>query len=98
MKNLRVVQALLYISMLSLALGCKKNDDNEVIYNWKRDLYRAMVTKEGPAGLSKNLRPGNAIFLSSDFVRLTESQKNNQQDSIFYGSDRLLTYKYEKVE
>lgn len=69
--------------LLVMIFSCKKNgDDDRIGYRWKRDLYRAWVYSEGPAVFySKDLNvSGNqdAIFLSSDFVTLTEHRKNIQ--------------------
>jgi hypothetical protein len=89
--------------LLFIALGCKKNGDNDITpYKWKRDLYRARVQSDGPAvfyskdpSVSKN---PDAIFLSSGYVILTEHRKNEQQDSIYNASGRTQVYKYEKVD
>jgi len=87
-------------SLLILALACKKdNQDDTITYKWKRDLYRALLTQEGPSALaSADPRLDNSIYVSTDFVLLTEAQKNRQQDSIFRASDRILAYKYEKIK
>lgn len=91
--------------LLIMALGCKKSkfsDDDTNLYNWKRDLYRSSVEKEKPAifysreGKIETNR--NAIFVSSDFVVLTEYRKDRQQDSIFKASGKMLVYIYEKLE
>ncbi|HMI04996.1 MAG TPA: hypothetical protein VK541_21095 [Pedobacter sp.] len=91
--------------LLIIALGCKKNkfsDDDTNLYNWKRDLYRSSVEKEKPAMFysreGKIETNQNAIFVSSDFVVLTEYRKDKQQDSIFKASGKMLVYKYEKLE
>jgi len=91
--------------LLMTALGCKKNKfstDDVNLYNWKRELYRAPVQKDGPAmfyskegSLETNQ---SAVFISSDFVVLTEYRKDKQQDSIYKASGKLLVYKYEKLE
>nr|WP_068888009.1 hypothetical protein [Pedobacter panaciterrae] len=85
--------------ILILELGCKKNNGDDVtVYKWKRDLYRAVVTNEGPAVLtSSNPKLNKSIYVDTDFVLLTEAQKSKQQDSIFNASARMLAYKYEKV-
>jgi predicted RNA-binding protein YlxR (DUF448 family) len=85
--------------ILILALGCKKNNGDDVtVYKWKRDLYRAVVTNEGPAVLtSSNPKLNKSIYVDTDFVLLTEAQKSKQQDSIFNASARMLAYKYEKL-
>jgi len=91
--------------LLIAALGCKKNkfsNDDTTLYKWKRDLYRAPVQKDDAAffnsrngGVSNN-RSG--VFLSSDFVVLTEYRKDKQQDSIYKASGKMQVYKYEKLE
>jgi len=90
----------LLVLILILALGCKKNnDDDTTVYKWKRDLYRAIVTNEGPAILtSSNPKLNRSIYVDTDFVFLTEAQKSKQQDSIFNASARMLAYKYEKAD
>lgn len=92
--------------LLIIALGCKKDikfsDDDTNLYQWKRDLYRSSVEKEKPAMFySRNGKTASdqpAIFVSSDFVVLTEYDKDKQQDSIFKASGKMLVYKYEKLE
>ncbi|WP_316791853.1 hypothetical protein [Pedobacter frigoris] len=91
--------------LLTIALGCKKNkfsDDDTNFYKWKRDLYRAPVQKDEPAlfysrdgKIAANL---SGIFVSSDFVILTEYRKDKQQDSIYKASGKMQVYKYEKLE
>lgn len=89
--------------LLILALGCKKYSDDDVTrYKWKRDLYRARVQNDEPAVFysrdPKIAKNPDAIFLSSDYVILTEYRKDKQQDSIYKASGRMLAYKYEKIE
>ncbi|MGY4384730.1 hypothetical protein ACVWYN_001764 [Pedobacter sp. UYP24] len=100
-----MAKSFLITLLLILALGCKKlkfSDDDTNLYKWKRDLYRAPVEKEKPAIFySRDGRVGSnqkAIFLSSDFVILTEYRKDLQQDSIYNASGKTQVYKYEKVE
>ncbi|ETZ23846.1 hypothetical protein [Pedobacter sp. V48] len=92
--------------ILIVTLGCKKDkkysNDNITLYKWKRDLYRAQVQKELPAQFYS--RDGEvaenqyAIFITSDFVVLTEYHKDKQQDSIFKASGQMQVYKYKKLE
>jgi hypothetical protein len=91
--------------LLIVAIGCKKDkfsDDDTTLYQWKRDLYRASLPKEGPAMfLTKEggLEDGHgSLFLSSDLVILTEYRRDKQQDSIFRSSGRMQVYKYEKKD
>jgi len=89
--------------LLMISLGCKKiGDDNVTPYKWKRDLYRARVSDEGPAVFNSKdpsvAKSPDAIFLSSSTVILTEHRKNEQQDSIFNASGRTQVYKYEKMD
>ena len=100
-----MTKSILIALLLIVAMGCKKNkfsDDDTNLYSWKRDLYRSSVEKEKPAVFSS--REGkietdrNAIFVSSDFVVLTEYRKDKQQDSIFKASGKMLVYTYEKLE
>lgn len=95
-----MARTFLLMLVLILALGCKKNNDDDVtVYKWKRDLYRAVVTNEKPAELtSSDPKISNSIYVSTDFVLLTSAQKSKQQDSIFKASARMLAYKYEKVK
>lgn len=98
--NKNMARNFLLVLVLILALGCKKNNDHDdtMVYKWKRDLYRAIVTNEGPAVLgSSDPRLRDAIYMETDFVFLTDAQKSKQQDSIFKASARMLAYKYEKV-
>lgn len=89
----------LLVVMIILVTGCKKdNGDDTTVYKWRRDLYRASVKKDGPAILASSDPPVNlSIYISTDFVFLTEAKKNKQQDSIFKVSSRMLAYKYEKL-
>jgi hypothetical protein len=41
--------------------------------------------------------PGS-VYVSADFVALTEHQKNKQKDSIYRASERMFAFKYEKVK
>lgn len=100
-----MVKNILIAMLVIVALGCKKNkfsDDDTNFFNWKRDLYRAQVQKDEPALFSS--REGKvgtnqqAIFISSDYVVLTEYRKDRQQDSIYKASGRMQVYKYEKLE
>ncbi|MCD0488796.1 hypothetical protein LPB86_11175 [Pedobacter sp. MC2016-14] len=94
---------LLIVSLLFLVFGCKKySDDDTTFFKWKRDLYRARVQNDNPA-LFYSRDPkisGNpdAIFLSTDFVVLTEYRKDLQQDSIYKASGGMQVYKYNKVD
>ena len=94
----------LFIFMLVIvAFGCKKfSNDDTTLYKWKRDSYRAKVRNDEPAVFySRDPKvtgdPG-AVFLSSEHVALTEYHKDQQQDSIYKASGRMLVYKYEKLE
>jgi hypothetical protein len=101
-----MTKTILIALLLIVALGCKKDikfsDDDTNLYNWKRDLYRSSVEKEKPAMfISRNggtVSDQSAIFVSSDFVVLTEYRKDKQQDSVFKASGKMLVYKYEKLE
>ncbi len=95
-KNLSIVL------LLFLAFGCKKfSDDDTTLYRWKRDLYRARVRNDNPAVFysrdPKITSNPDAVFLSSDYVVLTEYRKDKQQDSIYKASGMMQVYKYEKV-
>ena len=90
--------------LLIVALGCKKDkfsDDDTTLYEWKRDLFRASIPRDGPAMfLSKEGRledNRSAILLSSDIVILTEYRKDKQQDSVYKASGKMQVYKYEKI-
>jgi hypothetical protein len=90
--------------LLIVALGCKKDkfsDDDTTLYEWKRDLFRASLPRDGPAMfLSKEGRledNRSAILLSSDIVILTEYRKDKQQDSVYKASGKMQVYKYEKI-
>ena len=94
---------LLLILLLIVAFGCKKDkfsDDDTNLYEWKRDLYRASLPKDGPAMfLSRDGKLADnhgAILLSSDIVILTEYRKDKQQDSIYRASGKMQVYKYER--
>jgi hypothetical protein len=100
-----MTKSALIAMLLIVTLGCKKNtfsDDDTNFYKWKRDLYRAQVQTDGPALFySREGKVGTnqeAIFISSDFVVLTEYGKDKQQDSIYKASGRMQVYKYEKLE
>lgn len=41
--------------------------------------------------------PGS-VYVSTDFVALTEHQKNKRKDSIYRASGRMFAFKYEKVK
>lgn len=91
--------------ILFIALGCKKDkfsDDDTTLYQWKRDLYRASLPKDGPAVfLSKEGRledNHSAILLSTDIVILTAYHKDKQQDSVYKASGKMQVYKYEMNE
>ncbi|WP_316848319.1 hypothetical protein [Pedobacter psychrodurus] len=89
--------------LLIIALGCKKNsDDDQTPYKWKRDLYRARVSNDGPAVFNSKdpsvAKNPDAIFLSSSYIVLTEHRRNEQQDSIYNASGRTQVYKYEKAD
>lgn len=91
----------LMVALVVFAWGCKKdNADDTTIYNWKRDLYRGAITKEGPAlvGSSEITISTDAVYVSSDYVFLTERQKNKQKDSIYRASGRMFAFKYEKIK
>jgi len=93
----------LVVLLLLITLGCKKNgDDDQTPYKWKRDLYRARVSNDGPAVFNSKdpsvAKNPDAIFLSSDYIVLTEHRRNEQQDSIYHASGRTLIYKYEKTD
>lgn len=91
----------LLVLLMIFALACKKeNGDDNTVYNWKRDLYRGAITKEGPAlvGSTDLVISPNSIYVSSDYVSLTERQKNLQKDSIYRASGRMFAFKYEKVK
>jgi len=97
-----MAKKLLIALALFLAFSCKKySDDDTTPYKWKRDLYRARVQNDNPAMFySRDPKiSGNpdAIFLSSDYVVLTEYRKDKQQDSIYKASGRMQVYKYEKI-
>lgn len=94
---------LLIALILCVALVCKKDSDDDItLYKWKRDLYRARVQAEKPAVFyskdPKIIGNPDAVFLSSDYVTLTEYRKDKQQDSIYRVSSRIQVYKYEKIE
>lgn len=94
---------LLILLLMIVAFGCKKNsDDDTKLYKWKRDLYRARVQRDEPAVFfSRDPKvTGNtdAVYLSTDYVILTEYRKDKQQDSIYKASGRMQAYKYEKIE
>lgn len=104
-KRTPMTKNILIALLLIVALGCKKDkfsDDDTNLYKWKRDLYRAPVQKEKPALFysrdGKLETNQTAIFLSSDFVVLTEYRKDKQQDSIYKASGKMQVYKYEKLE
>ena len=105
-KRTHMTKNILIALLLIMVLGCKKDikfsDDDTNLYNWKRELYRSSVEKEKPAMfISRNGGTASdqpAIFVSSDFVVLTEYRKDIQQDSIFKASGKMLVYKYEKLE
>jgi hypothetical protein len=91
----------LMIGLVVFAWGCKKDSsDDNTVYNWKRDLYRGAITKEGPAlvGSTDMVIAPNSVYVSTDFVALTEHQKNKQKDSIYRASGRMFAFKYEKVK
>jgi hypothetical protein len=96
---------ILLVLLLVVAIGCKKDkfsDDDTTVYEWKRDLYRASLPKEGPAiflsRYGKLEDSHSAILLNSDLVILTEYRKDKQQDSIYKASGKMQVYKYEKNE
>lgn len=91
----------LLVLLVVFALGCKKDKgDDTTVYNWKRELYRGAITKDGPAlvGSSEVVIGTNAVYVSTDYVFLTERQKNAQRDSIYNASGRMFAYKYEKAK
>lgn len=104
-KRTNMKKKILISLVLIVALGCKKtkfSDDNTNLYKWKRDMYRAPVQKDEPSLFySRNgtlARNNSAVFISSDFVVLTEYLKDKQQDSIYKASGGMQVYKYEKLE
>ena len=97
-----MIKNLSSLLLLIVALGCKKfSDDDTTPYRWKRDLYRARVQNDNPAVFySRDPKiTGNpdAVFLSTDYVVLTEYRRDKQQDSIYKASGRMQVYKYQKA-